>query len=787
MDSILPSSSIVLGARDWLLASIVLAVVVMALAMWSYSVRSQLSGLRFVAMLLKSLAVICLAFCLLEPMQRSERPRAGANLMALVVDNSQSMTMRSPGQSRSRVDRLLGKLDTKSGWQSRLAQDFEMRRYAFDDRIRAVDDLETLGFDGQTSSLAAALETLQTRFGARPVAGAILFTDGLATDDLKILQTQGDYPFPIYPVVDGGEATLKDISLSSASFAVSSFELAPVTVETRLRAQGLAGEDIRVRLFDAEGNSLQDQEFACDSDTFEEKVRFQYQPAAAGLQFVTVRATLSREDRVDITSTSRVEATMANNLQRLAIDRGGGPFHILYVAGRANWEFKFIRRALEEDLEVDLVGLIRIAPKEPKFSFRDTKVDSTNPLMAGFSDDAETAEQYDEPVLKMFGAKLDDELDAKFPTTAEQLFRYDAIILDDVEAAFFTQQQQLLIREFVAMRGGGLMMLGGQESFLGGGYRDTPLGDVLPVYLRGSEDAVDKSQVARYRLSREGALEPWLRLRAEQSAESLRIQEMPDFLSWNVVTDSKPGAAVLAEITTASDKRPGLVTQRFGKGRSLALMVGDFWRWSMRRATPETDDLAQSWRQIARWLTNDVPRRFEVDITPPVAALGPHQITLTLRDESFKPLDNATISLNIVEPDGKHVAAAAAPDPQRLGVYVAEYWSQQDGGYMCDISAVTPDGQMLETRPIGWTAAPSAREFSRVETDTKLLEQLAKQSGGEVVALSDLESFAASLPTRKVPITEVRIEPLWHRPWLVLFAIGCLCAEWFLRRWKGLP
>ena len=156
---------------------------------------------------------------------------------------------------------------------------------------------------------------------------------------------------------------------------------------------------------------------------------------------------------------------------------------------------------------------------------------------------------------------------------------------------------------------------------MGGGYRDTPLGDVLPVYLRGREDSEAKDQIARYRLTREGSLEPWLRLRANQSDEQVRVGEMPDFLNWNTVTSAKPGAAVLAEIATGEDQRPGLVTQRFGKGKSLALLVGDFWRWSMRRAAEDTDDLAQSWRQIARWLTNDVPKRVQIDVTPPEAAL----------------------------------------------------------------------------------------------------------------------------------------------------------------------
>ncbi len=49
-----------------------------------------------------------------------------------------------------------------------------------------------------------------------------------------------------------------------------------------------------------------------------------------------------------------------------------------------------------------------------------------------------------------------------------------------------------------------------------GDYRDTPLGDVLPVYLQGEEVKKEDTATAKYRLTREGNLEPWLRLRSNE-------------------------------------------------------------------------------------------------------------------------------------------------------------------------------------------------------------------------------------------------------------------------------
>ena len=67
--SLIAADALVFGARDWFYTAIILSAVVAVLAIWSYVVRSHLSGLRFLTMLLKVVAVAALAFCLVEPMR----------------------------------------------------------------------------------------------------------------------------------------------------------------------------------------------------------------------------------------------------------------------------------------------------------------------------------------------------------------------------------------------------------------------------------------------------------------------------------------------------------------------------------------------------------------------------------------------------------------------------------------------------------------------------------------------------------------------------------------------
>ena len=73
-------------------------------------------------------------------------------------------------------------------------------------------------------------------------------------------------------------------------------------------------------------------------------------------------------------------------------------------------EYKFLKRALDDDPQVDLVGSIRIAKREPKFVFKGRDGESSNPLFRGFRGDEEEEGSYDKPILKRLNVKSEDEL-----------------------------------------------------------------------------------------------------------------------------------------------------------------------------------------------------------------------------------------------------------------------------------------------------------------------------------------------------------------------------------------
>jgi uncharacterized membrane protein len=814
-------AAILISGRDWLVPGIAVFSFVLLLLVWSYRTAPGGGGFRLLCLILKLLGVLALAACLLEPLWTRERARPGANYFALLADNSQGMKIKDRGATRSRGENLVAMLNAdKPSWQPTLGENFQVRRYLFDSRLQSTRDYSELLFDGRVSSMMTAIRTLTDRYKGQPLAGVLLFTDGNATDLGDGLPDLTGVP-PVYPVVMGTDDPIKDVAIQRVAVSQTAFEDAPVTIQAEVSASGYSGETLVAQLIkvgqpasvvstnrtNTTSRSTPTSAAPAPPKPPADKVvaeqrqraargaepisfRFQFKPEQSGLSFY--RLQVAPKDDIDrmTNTTQSSEATLANNNRVIVVDRGRGPYRILYVSGRPNWEYKFLQRAVVEDDQVQLVALMRIARREPKFEFRGRAGESSNPLFRGFGNQSkEEIERYDQPVLVRLNTKDEFELRGGFPKVAEDLYGYHAIILDDLESEFFTSDQMTLMQKFVSERGGGFLMLGGTESFHEGKFHRTPIGDMLPVYLDQTPDPKPPGEL-RLAFTREGLLQPWARLRNNREDEKTRLEAMAPFGVLNKVRGIKPGASVIA---TASDdgrtQYPALAVQRFGNGRVGAMMIGDIWHWGLKDEANHRD-MDKAWRQLMRWLVTDVPGRTELLAEQKPG--DPNQavrLQVRVRDKKFQPLDNATVTLHvraIGQSATNVIRLTAEPAAAQAGVYETIYVPRDTGGY--DAEAVVTDATGMEVgrAESGWTSDPAADEFRSLKPNRALLEAIAKKTGGEVITTSALESFAKGLPNRKAPITESSTSPLWHQAAVFLFALACFVAEWGLRRWKGL-
>ncbi len=774
----------------WLWLAGAVALVMLALLVRSYWPATSMGFSRALALGLKLLAILILGLCLAEPLWSSRRAQSGANLFAVVVDNSASLTVRDRGMSQSRGQILQGILSRgRTGWLAELAKDFQVCGYVFDGRLRRTIDFSELTFEGKTSALTTTLRTLTERYRGRPLAGVLLLTDGIATD---VDDSTSDWSglAPVYPVAIGQDKVPDDLAVASVSVSQTSFEDAPVTVQADVEAAGHAGRTVAIDLTDDSGDRVEQQTWKVGTEDAKQVFRFRFRPAKTGVLFYHLQASVAGGRAEDPCQST--DPVGSRNRKAVVVDRGGGPYRVLYVAGRPNWEYKFLQRAVSEDDEVQLVGLIRVAKREPKYDWRGRAGEQSNPLYRGFNgQDQEQTEAYDQPVLVRLNTRDEAELQAGFPKTSEELFGYHAVILDDVDASFFTYDQLELLRRYVAERGGGFLMLGGQESFLKGGYDRSPLSHMLAVYL-GRPQAGLASPAVRLTLTREGWLQPWVRVRDSEQAERDQLAAMPEFHVLSRVVGGKPGASVLATAETEPDQAvPALVVQRYGNGRSAALMVGDVWRWGFTKSQVHSD-MDKFWRQTVRWLVADVPGRIVLSTVakadPPGQAV---QLQVRVKDKAFQPMENVTVALEIRDPQEATVHLTAEPRQDQTGLYEATYVPRTSGGHAATAVVSDANGTEIARTQTGWVADLEGREFRSIKANRPLLEQIARQTGGRAIEAGDLEGFVRSLPQASAPISEVWVRPFWDLPWaeslMLALVLACLVAEWAIRRWKGMP
>lgn len=82
---------------------------------------------------------------------------------------------------------------------------------------------------------------------------------------------------------------------------------------------------------------------------------------------------------------------------------------------------------------------------------------------------------------------------SQFPTALPDLAAYEGVVLLNQSAYSYSEAQQELMRQYVKDTGGGLVMVGGPESFGAGGWIGSPLADALPIRL----DPPQKRQMPR--------------------------------------------------------------------------------------------------------------------------------------------------------------------------------------------------------------------------------------------------------------------------------------------------
>ncbi|MFQ5789754.1 MAG: hypothetical protein ACE5JI_04680, partial [Acidobacteriota bacterium] len=433
---------------------------------------------------------------------------------------------------------------------------------------------------------------------------------------------------------------------------------------------------------------------------------------------------------------------------------------ILYFEGEPRFELKFIRRAVAEDENLQVVCLQRTA--ENKF----LRVDV---------DDAE-------------------ELAGGFPKKREELFRYRGIILGSVEASFFTHDQLRMIADFVSQRGGGLLALGGRLAFSAGGYNGTPVAEVLPVVLdepseAGAGDEEPFFAEVKVELTPFGRTHPVMQFAGSVEESARRWEKLPPLSVFHPLRRVKPGATTL--LVGKGDGLPGtqviLAHQRYGRGKALAFTAQDSWVWQMHAGIP-LDDMTHEilWRKLLRWLVSYVPDRVAV-MTPKdrFAPLETVTVLAEIDDDTYLKVNNAQVTVEIKEPSGERFELPMEWTVKEDGEYRTQFMPEEKGTYAIHVEA-RRDGELLGEADSFVEVTDLADEYFNAEMRSSLLVRIAEETGGRFYSPETVDRLPEDMSYTEGGTTVLEHKDLWDMPALFLLLLALVGTEWGYRRMRGL-
>jgi uncharacterized membrane protein len=691
-----------------------------------------------VVWILQSLLVCLLLFLLWQPALSIATLRPQQNIVAVVIDDSRSMSTQEDGHSRK--EQVLSTLN--SGLLNSLKGRFQVRLYRLGDHLERIEKTEQLNASAPATHIGEGLKEVLADSATLPIGAVVLMSDGADNSggiDLETISEIKRQRIPIHTVGFGRERMAHDIELTDVQLPARSLAKSRLQAQVTFHQWGLKGQKVRLAVRDS-GKVLTSRDIVLQGDGAAQTETVLFNAGEAGVKNLQFSLDALPEE----------ENKNNNTLTRVLYVDNAKP-RILYMEGEPRWDFKFIRRAVEDDKNIDMYSVVRT---------------TQNKLYVQVPTDAPPGELKD-----------------GFPTKVDNLFTYQGIILGAVEANFFTAAQQDLIQQFVDRRGGGLLFLGGRTALADGGYQKPPFSDLLPVHLPDSKNTFHRDP-ATAELTPAGRDSLITRIEDNPEANVERWKKLPYLMNFQEAGQPKLGALVLAEMTVSGHKLPLLITQKYGRGRTAVFATGGDWRWQMLQPV---EDMSHElfWRQLLRWLVSDAPTRVVTSIARPVLYDdGRVHLRAEVRDTTYLATSDAQVQARIVGPDGGAQSVELHPDSLEQGVYSADWDAGHAGSYVAEITA-TRGQQELGRDVITFRREDGAAENFHLEQNRDLLEKLSSQTGGKYYRPNDVSRLGEDISYSDAGITVRETKDLWDMPIVFFLTLLLCCSEWVLRRRWG--
>ena len=693
---------------------------------------------------LRIFAFVFLLMVLLRPELVFQKSHSLKNHIAVLLDNSKSLSIKTFPEEISRADLIKKTLEFNKKYFDQLKTEFNVDTYFISDGVQKTN------FGSKNyrpyrpyTDFSPALKELGRNYENKSLQGVLFFSDGAdLTEERKdmsegILNSLIKMQVPVHTFQAGSNDQFKDLALESVSVSDFGFVQQPIRLSVMIFSSALGNRNVPLVL--KEGNRiLISKLIEIRKDKKYYKVDLQFTPRKIGKRIYTLNLPRFSE-----------ESILTNNQKEFEIDVARDRVRILHLNGRPSWDSRYLREVLANNPRVDLLSFF---------------------ILRNLGDNV--AAPTSELSLIPFPSNLlfDDYL-SSFDLIIFQNFKYEPFI----DKKYLTN-----IRKYVE-KGGAFLMVGGELSFQGGSYSRTPIEDILPVSFKET-DIRFVGQEFHPKINEVFSSHPVLRLEKDLELTREVWDTLPSLHGANLGLVADKDAYVLAELENASySSVPALVFGEFGEGRTGLLATDSVWSWNFRKEGGSRY-FHRFWNNIIDWLISE-PQTRRLQLNSDKDRYQEEQkvlIKFKLLEKNYQPASNVTGRLTISSRLGEIISKDLKTDEQ--GEQVFSFLPKQAGFYRASIVIEELKEEIM------FSVLKDNVEFEKPLVNDFLLKKIAGVSGGQYFVLDG----ANDLSVLQFNNSEVKIKShsrsfaLWDSWWAYSLVIGLLFMDWWFRRKAGL-
>lgn len=743
----------------WLIAAIG-AVLLGLLGYGSMLLRAKSISPRWVTILagLRVVAIVLFVLLLARPVIHYTKDITDKPDMMVMLDTTRSMGRDAAGDPDPRLRDVIAAM-REHGLQKKLAASFDTPWFAFDQHVRPVtpDELDALELHAETKDLSEGLRTAwayqRLRETGRGRADSersrlLLISDGHDDGQGDPVQTARRLGVTVYPMPPRDLTPVPP----NPGVGISNFQSAPNVLlgsqarfSAKLRSIGEIDAGPVELALQTGGETVRTRRVHIQPGSDEEHVELTHQPPSAGRHDYSLVAR-------PVEDGPAFEPHAPSSLTVNVLPRG---HQVLMLEDRWRWDFRFLRRTMEDDPHFALTAFISRRPGT-YMQFADT---SRTVHLEGF------------------------------PQGRGELAWFDTIVLGDVNPEHWPSTLAPAIHEMVVERGKSLIVLAGPG--LPRLAQQSALRSLLPVEPHRDKPGLVQGPVQI--APAPGARDASLFYTPDGDDFFSVFNDLPPMDQIYAPVRKKPAANLLLTAPERTNDYGQLIVMAehtVGEGRVLYVGTDTLWKWQMlpARDSQQRTPYEVFWKQTLRAMAPQRPQQHGAALslrTDRSRYMPRRTVRLTAElDVPAAERGRMQVSMSVELPDERVLPAAVRAHPERAGVYLAEFEPPVPGAYTLTGRAEM-EGQTVAESVTRIHVAPQAETSAPRPNDMATLSRLAQATGGRIVSPDDPATWPTADSAEARPAQVERSFDLWRTAVLLLLLVAVLSLDWLVRLWRG--